>query len=82
MDFVYASADIIISRAGASSVSELSIVGKPVILFPSLMWLNHQTKTLKLLLIKGALLLKESELESQFSVVFEALLKTKESKVN
>jgi UDP-N-acetylglucosamine--N-acetylmuramyl-(pentapeptide) pyrophosphoryl-undecaprenol N-acetylglucosamine transferase len=52
MDFVYASADIIISRAGASSVSELSIVGKPVI-FPSLMWLKTiKQKTQKLLLIK------------------------------
>jgi UDP-N-acetylglucosamine--N-acetylmuramyl-(pentapeptide) pyrophosphoryl-undecaprenol N-acetylglucosamine transferase len=59
---------ILLSRAGASSVSELSIVGKPVILFPSLMWLKTiKQKTLKLLLIK-ALLLKESELESQFSV--------------
>jgi UDP-N-acetylglucosamine--N-acetylmuramyl-(pentapeptide) pyrophosphoryl-undecaprenol N-acetylglucosamine transferase len=36
MDFVYAAADIIISRAGAS-VSELCIVGKPVIFIPSLM---------------------------------------------
>jgi UDP-N-acetylglucosamine--N-acetylmuramyl-(pentapeptide) pyrophosphoryl-undecaprenol N-acetylglucosamine transferase len=41
MDFVYAS-DIIISRAGASSVSELSIVGKPVILF-----LLSNVKTIK-----------------------------------
>jgi hypothetical protein len=32
MDLVYAASDIVISRAGASSVSELSIVGKPVIL--------------------------------------------------
>ena len=31
MDMAYAAADIIISRAGASSVSELCIVGKPVI---------------------------------------------------
>jgi UDP-N-acetylglucosamine--N-acetylmuramyl-(pentapeptide) pyrophosphoryl-undecaprenol N-acetylglucosamine transferase len=31
MDFVYAAADVIISRAGASSVSELCIVSKPVI---------------------------------------------------
>jgi hypothetical protein len=46
------------------------------------MWLKTiKQKTLKLLLIKE-LLLKESELESQFSVVFEALLKTKESKIN
>jgi UDP-N-acetylglucosamine--N-acetylmuramyl-(pentapeptide) pyrophosphoryl-undecaprenol N-acetylglucosamine transferase len=34
MDLVYAAADII-TRAGASSVSELSIVGKPVIFIPS-----------------------------------------------
>jgi UDP-N-acetylglucosamine:LPS N-acetylglucosamine transferase len=40
MDFVYAAADVIISRAGASSVSELCIVGKPVILFHHLMSLR------------------------------------------
>ena len=35
MDLAYAAADIIISRAGAGSVSELCIVGKPVIFIPS-----------------------------------------------
>src|SRR5690606_33639362 len=35
MDLVYATADMIISRAGASSVSELAIVGKPTIFIPS-----------------------------------------------
>ena len=35
MDFAYAASDIIISRAGASSVSELCIVGKPVLFIPS-----------------------------------------------
>ena len=35
MDLVYAAADVVISRAGASSVSELCIVGKPVIFIPS-----------------------------------------------
>ena len=35
MDMAYAAADIIISRAGASSVSELCVVGKPVIFIPS-----------------------------------------------
>lgn len=34
MDFAYAMADVIISRAGASTVSELCIVGKPAILVP------------------------------------------------
>jgi hypothetical protein len=32
---------------------------------------DHQTKNAKLLLIKGALLLKESELESEFSLVLK-----------
>jgi len=35
MDLAYAVADVIVSRAGALSVSELSIVGKPVIFIPS-----------------------------------------------
>ena len=35
MDFAYACADVIISRAGALSISELQLVGKPVILVPS-----------------------------------------------
>lgn len=35
MDYAYAVADIIISRAGAGTISELCLVGKPVILVPS-----------------------------------------------
>jgi UDP-N-acetylglucosamine--N-acetylmuramyl-(pentapeptide) pyrophosphoryl-undecaprenol N-acetylglucosamine transferase len=79
MDFVYAAADMIISRAGASSVSELCIVGKPVIFIPSPnVAEDHQTKNAQAIVeAKGAVLLKESELESQFSIVFEALLKDK-----
>jgi UDP-N-acetylglucosamine--N-acetylmuramyl-(pentapeptide) pyrophosphoryl-undecaprenol N-acetylglucosamine transferase len=77
MDFVYAAADVIISRAGASSVSELCIVGKPVIFIPSPnVAEDHQTKNAQAIVeAKGAILLKESELESEFSIVFEALLK-------
>ena len=77
MDLVYAAADIVISRAGASSVSELCIVGKPVIFIPSPnVAEDHQTKNAKSIVDKkGALMLKESELDSQFSIVFEALLK-------
>jgi UDP-N-acetylglucosamine--N-acetylmuramyl-(pentapeptide) pyrophosphoryl-undecaprenol N-acetylglucosamine transferase len=77
MDFVYAAADVIISRAGASSVSELCIVGKPVIFIPSPnVAEDHQTKNAQAIVdAKGAILLKESELEGQFSIVFEALLK-------
>ena len=77
MDLVYAAADIIISRAGASSVSELCIVGKPVIFIPSPnVAEDHQTKNAKSIVDKkGAIMIKESELDSEFSLVFEALLK-------
>ncbi len=77
MDLVYAAADIVLSRAGASSVSELCIVGKPVIFIPSPnVAEDHQTKNAKSIVDKkGGLLLKESELDAEFSLVFEALLK-------
>ncbi len=45
MDLAYAAADVIVSRAGALSVSELSLVGKPVIFIPSPnVAADHQTK--------------------------------------
>ncbi len=78
MDLAYAAADVIISRAGASSVSELCIVGKPTIFIPSPnVAEDHQTKNAKSIADKhGAILLKESELET-FSIVFETLMKDK-----
>lgn len=76
MDLLYAAADIIISRAGASSVSELALAGKPTIFIPSPnVAEDHQTKNAMAIVEKeGAILLKESELESQFSKVFTNLL--------
>ena len=76
MDYAYAAADFIISRAGASSVSELCIVGKPVLFIPSPnVAEDHQTKNAKSVVDKhAALMIKESELDT-FSVVFESLLK-------
>jgi UDP-N-acetylglucosamine--N-acetylmuramyl-(pentapeptide) pyrophosphoryl-undecaprenol N-acetylglucosamine transferase len=45
MDLAYATADVVISRAGAISVSELCIVAKPTILVPSPnVAEDHQTK--------------------------------------
>lgn len=78
MDLSYAAADVIISRAGASSVSELCIVGKPVIFIPSPnVAEDHQTKNAKSIADKhGAILLKESELQT-FPIVFETLMKDK-----
>lgn len=78
MDLAYAASDIIISRAGASSVSELCIVGKPVIFIPSPnVAEDHQTKNAKAIADQhGAILLPENELNT-FPIVFETLLKDK-----
>lgn len=45
VDLAYAAADLIIARAGAGTISELCVVGKPVILVPSPnVAEDHQTK--------------------------------------
>ena len=45
MDMAYRAADLVISRAGASSISELQLLGKPSILVPSPnVAEDHQTK--------------------------------------
>lgn len=77
MDLVYAAADIVISRSGASSVSELCIVGKPTIFIPSPnVSEDHQTKNAKAIVERGAaILIKESNLDDEFKIVFEAIVK-------
>lgn len=76
MDLVYAAADVVISRSGASSVSELCIVGKPVIFIPSPnVAEDHQTKNAQSIVDKkGALMLKEVELDTQFTKLFNNLI--------
>lgn len=55
MDLAYAAADVIISRAGAGTIAELCVVGKPVILVPSPnVAEDHQTKNAKSLLKEEA----------------------------
>lgn len=50
MDYAYAAADVIVSRAGAGTISELCLVGKPAILVPSPnVAEDHQTKNAKAL---------------------------------
>tara|TARA_Y100000815_G_scaffold275231_1_gene312396 strand:+ start:109158 stop:110255 length:1098 start_codon:yes stop_codon:yes gene_type:complete len=80
MDLAYAAADFIISRAGALSVSELCLVGKPVVFIPSPnVAEDHQTKNaMAMVQEKAALMLKESELESEFEPLFSKLLKNSE----
>ena len=80
MDLAYSVADFIISRAGASSVSELCIVGKPVIFIPSPnVAEDHQTKNALSISEKdAALLIKEEDLDVDFENKFSQLLKSKE----
>jgi len=87
MDMAYAAADIIISRAGASSVSELCIVGKPVIFIPSPnVAEDHQTKNAEALVSRdAAIMVKDNVAKEQMIDVALALMtdenrKTKLSK--
>ena len=55
MDLAYAAAQVVISRAGAIAISELCLVGKPVLLVPSPnVAEDHQTKNAMALAEKGA----------------------------
>ncbi len=67
MDMAYAAADLIISRAGAGTISELSIVGKPVILVPSPnVAEDHQTKNARALANnQAAIMVKDQEAEDE-----------------
>ncbi len=58
MDYAYAAADLVISRSGASTVSELSLLGKATIFVPSPnVSEDHQTKNAQALVDVGAAIL-------------------------
>ena len=80
MDMAYAAADVIISRAGASSVSELCIVGKPVLFVPSPnVAEDHQTKNAMAIVNEdAAMIIKEEDLEVDFENRFSQLLASPE----
>ncbi|MCF6308025.1 MAG: undecaprenyldiphospho-muramoylpentapeptide beta-N-acetylglucosaminyltransferase [Flavobacteriaceae bacterium] len=80
IDLAYAASDFIISRAGALSVSELCLVGKPVIFIPSPnVAEDHQTKNALAISNKNAaILIKENELDSMFETEFSALISSED----
>lgn len=80
MEHAYRVADIIISRSGAGSVSELCLVGKPVIFIPSPnVAEDHQTKNAHALVqTNAALMIQEKDLETAFEKCFKELLASKE----
>ena len=74
MDLLYAAADVVISRAGALSISELCLVAKPAILVPSPnVAEDHQTKNALALVEKGAARLVR-DAEATEKMLQEALL--------
>jgi UDP-N-acetylglucosamine--N-acetylmuramyl-(pentapeptide) pyrophosphoryl-undecaprenol N-acetylglucosamine transferase len=76
MDLAYAAADVIVSRAGALSVSELSLVGKPVIFIPSPnVAEDHQTKNaMAYVNHQAAMLLEDSEAVGQLKSKVDELM--------
>lgn len=87
MNMAYAAADIVISRAGAISVSELTLIGKPAILVPSPnVTDDHQTKNALALVNQNAcLLVKDSDasdklIEESIKLIQDKLLQQELSK--
>ena len=80
MNLAYDLADIIISRAGASSISELCIVGKPVIFIPSPnVAEDHQSKNAySLVNKKAAIMIEEKNINKDFKNSFSRLINNEE----
>ena len=80
MDLAYAVADVVISRAGAISVSELCLVKKPTILVPSPnVAEDHQTKNAMSLVEKNAaIMIKDVEAKETLIPATLQLLEDKE----
>lgn len=76
MDLAYAAADVVVTRAGASTVSELSLVGRPVIFVPSPnVAEDHQTKNAEALVRRdAALIVRDADAVTEVFPAVEALL--------
>ncbi len=75
MDLAYSLADVVISRAGALSISELTLAGKPSILVPSPnVSEDHQTKNAMSLVVKSAaILIKDNQTNLLLNTAIELL---------
>jgi len=84
MNLAYDVADVIISRAGASSISELCIVGKPAIFIPSPnVAEDHQSKNaLSLVNKKAAIMVEEKNIKKDFKNSFTELINNIELQID
>ena len=76
MDLAYAAADLVVSRAGALSVSELSLAGKAVIFIPSPNVVDdHQTKNaMAMVKSNAAAILRDSDAVEGLLALMEELM--------
>lgn len=80
MDLAFTVADIVVSRAGASTISELCVIGKPAIFVPSPnVSEDHQTKNAMALVNKdAALMVKDIEASYELAPAILSLVGNKE----
>ena len=80
MNFAYSVADVIISRAGAGTIAELSIIGKASVLVPSPnVAEDHQTKNaIALVQKKASILVKDKDAKEQLIPTTLSLLSNKD----
>ena len=79
MDLAYSVADVVISRAGAMSISELALVRKPVIFVPlPTAAEDHQTKNaMQLVEANAAMMVRNDETEQKLIPTLQQLLDDK-----
>ena len=83
MDLAYAAADIVVSRAGAGTISELCVAGKCTIFVPSpVVAEDHQTHNAMALVNKeAALMVKDSDAEKELISKIRELIADEQKRV-
>jgi UDP-N-acetylglucosamine--N-acetylmuramyl-(pentapeptide) pyrophosphoryl-undecaprenol N-acetylglucosamine transferase len=76
MEYAYAAADVVVSRAGAMAIAELCVVGKPVIFVPyPHATEDHQTVNANALVAQhAAIMIKDSEVEEKLTAAISSLI--------
>lgn len=84
MDLAYAAADLVVSRSGAMSVSEISVMKKPAVFVPyPLAAEDHQTANARKLVDKGAaLLVRDAEAKQKLVDTILDLVKDEDKRKN
>lgn len=84
MDVAYRAADLIVSRAGASTISELQLLGKAAILVPSPnVAEDHQTKNALALAERGAaVMIPDGEVSAKLADTVTSLIKNRERRAD